>query len=61
MIDTKNNMSKHIIKLRKINKYSYSVVLPKEIVEKYAWKAKQKLTVEDKGRGLIQIKDWRKK
>jgi hypothetical protein len=54
-------MKKHIIKLTKASQYSYSIILPKEIVEKYAWRARQKLTVEDKGRGKLEIKDWRKK
>ena len=52
-------MTKHIIKLTKRSSYSYAVTLPKEIVEKYGWKSKQKLTVEDKGRGRIEVKDWR--
>ena len=54
-------MTKHIIKLTKSSRYSYSVVLPKEIIAKYGWKSKQKLTVEDKGRGKLEIKDWRRK
>jgi len=52
-------MEKNVRKLIKKSEYSYLVNLPKEIVEKYGWKAKQKLTVEDKGRGVIEIKDWR--
>ena len=54
-----NNMAKHIIKLTKSSRYSHSVVIPKEIIEKYDWKSKQKLTIEDKGRGSLEIKDWR--
>lgn len=54
-------MEKIIRKLNKSSKYSYSINLPKELVEKYGWKAKQKLTIEDRGRGVLQIKDWRKK
>ena len=52
-------MAKHIIKLTKSSRYSHSVVIPKEIIEKYDWKSKQKLTIEDKGRGSLEIKDWR--
>ncbi|MEA3450107.1 MAG: hypothetical protein U9Q85_04010 [Patescibacteria group bacterium] len=52
-------MAKHIIKLTKSSRYSYSVVIPKEIIDKYDWRSKQKLTVEDKGRGELKIKDWR--
>ena len=48
-------------KLNRNSRYSYSINLPKEFVEKYGWKAKQKLTVEDKERGVLEIKDWRKR
>lgn len=48
-------------KLTKNSKYSYSISIPKEIIEKYGWRAKQKMTIEDKGRGVLQIKDWRRK
>ncbi|MCK5061837.1 hypothetical protein KAR28_04770 [Candidatus Parcubacteria bacterium] len=54
-------MAKHIIKLTKSSRYSYSIVIPKEIIDKYGWRSKQKLTVEDKGRGKLEIKDWRKR
>jgi len=54
-------MSKNIIKLNKKSEYSYTVTIPKEIIDKYGWKAKQKLTIEDKGRGSLEIKDWRRK
>jgi len=52
-------MAKHIVKLNKSSRYSHSVVIPGEIVRKYGWKSKQKLTVEDKGRGRLEVKDWR--
>jgi bifunctional DNA-binding transcriptional regulator/antitoxin component of YhaV-PrlF toxin-antitoxin module len=54
-------MTKHITKLSKRSIYSYSVTIPKEIIEKYGWKSKQKLTIEDKGRGRLELKDWRRK
>lgn len=54
-------MAKIVRKLNKNSAYSYSVNIPKEIVEKYGWKGKQKLTVEDKGRGMIVIRDWKKR
>jgi len=53
-------MAKHIVKLTKSSRYSYSVVLPKELIGKYGWRERQKLTVEDKGRGRLEIKDWKK-
>lgn len=52
---------KNIHKLKKSSAYSYSVTIPKEIVEKYKWHEKQKLTNKDKGQGKIEISDWRKK
>lgn len=52
-------MKNNIRKLKKSNKYSYSVNLPKELVDKYGWKSKQKLVVSDKGRGVLEIRDWR--
>ena len=55
------NMAKHIIKLSKRTGYTYAVTIPKDIIEKYGWKSKQKLTIEDKGRGRLEIKDWRKR
>jgi bifunctional DNA-binding transcriptional regulator/antitoxin component of YhaV-PrlF toxin-antitoxin module len=54
-------MTKVVRKLSKKSEYSYYISIPKEIIDKYGWKSKQKLTIEDKGRGLIEIKDWRRK
>lgn len=54
-------MAKIPRKLNKSSQYSYSINIPKEIIDKYGWRAKQKLTLEDKGRGVIEIKDWRKR
>ena len=55
------NKNQHIHKLKKSSAYSYSVTLPKEILEKDSWKEKQKLVVVDKGNGRVEIRDWRKK
>jgi hypothetical protein len=52
---------KNIHKLKKSSAYSYSVTLPKEMVEKYGWREKQKLIVKDKGKGKLEISDWRRK
>lgn len=53
-------MKKIIVKLNKKSEYSYTVTIPKEIIDKYGWRAKQKLTIEDRGRGSLEIKDWRR-
>jgi bifunctional DNA-binding transcriptional regulator/antitoxin component of YhaV-PrlF toxin-antitoxin module len=55
----KNEKSVH--KLKKSSVYSYSVTMPKEIVDKYGWKEKQKLSIKDKGNGKVEVSDWRKK
>ena len=54
-------MQKIVRKLNKNSVYSYSLNIPKEIVERYGWKGKQKLTLEDKGNGVLIVKDWRKR
>ncbi len=52
---------KFIHKIKKDSKYSYTVTIPKSIMEKYGWREKQKVTIVDKGRGKVEISDWRKK
>lgn len=52
---------KNIHKLKKSSAYSFSVTIPKVIVEKYKWREKQKLVVVDKGRGKVEISDWKKR
>jgi bifunctional DNA-binding transcriptional regulator/antitoxin component of YhaV-PrlF toxin-antitoxin module len=52
---------KHTVKLTRVSKYSYTITIPKEIIAKYKWKEKQKITVEDKGRGKVEIRDFRSK
>lgn len=54
-------MEKNIYKLKKSSAYSYSVTIPKEIIDKYGWKEKQKLSIKDKGNGKVEVSDWRKK
>jgi bifunctional DNA-binding transcriptional regulator/antitoxin component of YhaV-PrlF toxin-antitoxin module len=52
---------KSVVKLKKSSAYSHSITLPKAIVEKYGWKEKQKLSVVDKGKGKVEISDWKNK
>ena len=52
-------MAKHVIKLTKSSRYSYSIVIPKEFIDKYGWSSKQKLVIKDKGRGALEIRDWK--
>ncbi|TRZ77337.1 AbrB/MazE/SpoVT family DNA-binding domain-containing protein [bacterium] len=53
-------MKKHTHKLTKTSSHSYFIIIPKEIVEKYGWREKQKMTIVDKGRGKVELRDWRK-
>lgn len=57
----KNKMQKFERKLGKTSSHSYNIVIPKEIVEKYGWKEKQKISIVDKGHGKIEIRDWKKR
>lgn len=52
---------KYIRKLTAVSKHSYSLIIPKEIIRKYGWKERQKLEIVDKGRGKLEIRDWRKR
>lgn len=54
-------MKKYTRKLTRSSRHSYSLIIPKEIIKKYNWKEKQKMSVTDKGRGRLEIKDWRRK
>lgn len=54
-------MENDVRKLRKRNNYSYSITIPKEYIDKYGWREGQKLVIEDKGRGRLQIRDWRRR
>jgi len=54
-------INKSIHKIKKSSAYSYSITIPKDVMEKYDWQEKQKLVIEDKGRGKLEIRDWRKK
>ncbi|MFH1427194.1 MAG: hypothetical protein ABIG60_01540 [Patescibacteria group bacterium] len=54
-------MKKNIHKLTRISKHSFYIVIPKEIIAKYGWRERQKLVITDKGRGKLEIRDWRKK
>ncbi|HPX94198.1 MAG TPA: hypothetical protein PLF30_01430 [Candidatus Moranbacteria bacterium] len=51
-------MKKYVRKIGKASKWSYNVVIPKEIIAKYNWREKQKITIVDKGRGKLEIYDW---
>ncbi|EKE21254.1 MAG: hypothetical protein ACD_7C00302G0008 [uncultured bacterium] len=54
-------MKKEIRKLNKTSNHSYSIVLPKEMVRKYKWREKQNLIVEERGKGVLVIRDLKKR
>jgi len=41
--------------LNKVSTHSYSLVIPKEIIHKYGWRKKQKIVIENQGRGGLLI------
>lgn len=52
---------KYVLKLTKVSKHSYYIVVPKEVVKKYGWREKQRMTVVDKGRGKLEVRDHKAK
>ena len=51
---------KYTMKLRRVSTHSFSVTIPKELVTKFGWREKQNLSVEEKDRKTLIIKDWKK-
>lgn len=55
-------MSKTIRKIRRVAKYSYAIVLPKEWVKSLKWRERQKLNlILDRKKKNILIKDYKSK
>jgi bifunctional DNA-binding transcriptional regulator/antitoxin component of YhaV-PrlF toxin-antitoxin module len=50
---------KFIRKLRKVSTHSYAVVIPKQLIRKFRWQERQKLTFNVRGK-KITIEDWKK-
>ena len=54
-------VQKFIRKLQRASKYSYSINLPKSLVDKFSWKERQKLEIIfDSRKHDIVIRDWKK-
>jgi len=51
---------KYIHKITRKGKYSYAVILPKEIMQAYKWRDEQKVVIQSYGKGKIRISDWKK-
>lgn len=55
-------MAKFIRKLQKMSSHSYVINIPKEIIQKFGWKERQKLEISFGGqKSQLNIKDWEKK
>ena len=54
-------MEQHIRRLTKTANHSHYLVLPQSILKKYGWREKQKLVIVDRGRGRLEVRDWRRK
>lgn len=53
-------MKKETIKIMKVSKYSYGIVIPKDFMLDLKWKEKQKIDVVLAGKKLTLI-DWKEK
>ena len=40
-------MAKYVMKLRRVSTHSFSITLPKELVKKFGWKERQKISIEE--------------
>ena len=54
-------MKKYVRKISKKTKYTYSVVLPKELIDKLRWQDGQKIEMRKFGTNRILIADWKPK
>jgi len=52
-------MKEHIRKITRVGKRSYSVVIPKELIDELKWRERQKVVLSCRGK-KITIKDWKK-
>lgn len=52
-------MTTYTRKLIRTGAYSYTLTVPKEIVEKYGWREGQRMALYDKGRGEVTLRDAR--
>ena len=55
-------MIKYIRELQKASTHSYVITIPKELVQRFRWKERQKLEIIYDGKSArLTIKDWQKK
>lgn len=53
-------MKKETVKIMKMSKYSYGLVIPKDFMQDLKWKEKQKVSIVLRGKNLT-IRDWKNK
>jgi bifunctional DNA-binding transcriptional regulator/antitoxin component of YhaV-PrlF toxin-antitoxin module len=41
--------------------HSFALVIPKEIIKKFGWKERQKISIEEMPSKTLRLKDWKKK
>lgn len=52
-------MVRYTRKLLRMSNYSYALVLPKELVQRFGWKERQKLDIVELDRKSLKIQDHR--
>jgi len=52
---------KFIRKLRRVSSHSYTLNVPKDIIEDLSWRERQKLEIRyDKKKKEFKVRDWKK-
>ena len=52
---------KYTRKLIKLSSHSLALIIPKEIIRKFDWREKQKISIEEGLRKTLKLKDWKKR
>ena len=56
-----NRDMKYTRKLIKLSSHSLALIIPKEIIRKFDWREKQKISIEESLRKTLKLKDWKKR
>lgn len=52
---------KFVHKLRRVSTHSYALTIPKDLIDKYGWRERQKIEIiAIDGKPEIVIRDWKK-
>lgn len=44
----------------KMSSHSFAIVIPKELVKKFGWSERQKISIEELPAKGLRLKDWKK-